>query len=163
MEIYQPQSTMSATEPTTYTCNASDIEMFELISNGIESFDLSQKASNIKPRVLELLQGGANPNARVPADGPTVRIACMNHPYWFADGPTVLIACVNNPYGFVDFSVAELLLEWGADPMATYQDKTALDRARPDLAQRALSQAPYEPCGRCQSPRSPYPRLQQEA
>ena len=118
---------MSATEPTTYTCTASDIEMFELISNGIESFDLSRMKSNIKSRVLELLQVGANPNARVPVNGSTVRIACMNYPDGFVDGPTVLIACMNNTYGLVDFSVAKLLLEWGADPTATFEDKTAIE------------------------------------
>jgi hypothetical protein len=118
---------MTAMESTTYTFTASEIELFELISNGIESFDLSQTASSIKSRVLQLLEGGANPNARVPVDGSTVRIACMNHPHGVVDGPTVLIACVNNSYGFVDFSVAKLLLEWGADPTATYGGMTAVE------------------------------------
>ena len=95
---------MSVTAPTTYTCTASDIELFELISNG---------RMNIKSRVFELLESGANPNT------------CVTE-----GGPTVLIACIYKRLGLVDLSLVKILVEWGADTTATYEGKTALEWIR---------------------------------
>lgn len=58
-------------------------------------------------RVLELLRVGGDPNE---VDD---------------QGQSLLVSCANMRCGWFDLAVAMLLIEWGADPTATFEDKTA--------------------------------------
>jgi hypothetical protein len=101
---------MSATEPTTYTCTASDIELYDLVSTDRTTLKNTGKYDNFPTRVRELLIGGANPNAPVSIEG-----------------PNILIACVNHCDGVFDMRLAAFLIYHGADITGTYQDKTAVE------------------------------------
>ena len=57
-------------------------------------------------KVLYLLRAGADPNHN-------------------EGGQSVLIACANMRCGYYDWSIAHLLIEWGADPHFLYEDKNA--------------------------------------
>jgi hypothetical protein len=87
--------------------NPDDLELMTVINN----FSLEDMHSGAHcAKVLEILNRNANPNTQLEFAGPTALLACADHP----------IECF-------DLQVALLLIEWGADPTATYHGYTALD------------------------------------
>jgi hypothetical protein len=84
-----------------------DHELMKLVTY-VDMEDVGSDKHYLK--VLELLERGANPSARVDSYG-----------------PTILIACAAMRCGWFDERVGKLLVDWGADSTATYEDKTAVE------------------------------------
>ena len=92
---------------TTYGgCNPDDLDLMAAMNN----YSLEDMKSGVHYyKVLNILRNGADPNTQ--AGGA---------------GPTALIACVKHHVEYFDLAVAQLLLEWGADPNATLYGHNAV-------------------------------------